>query len=29
LIRHQQAYQAASRLVRTADELAQSLLDMV
>ncbi len=29
LIRHQQAYQAASRLVRTADELAQSLLEMV
>lgn len=29
LLRHQQAFQAASRLVRTADELAQALLNMV
>lgn len=28
LIRHQQAFQAASRLVRVADEMAQALLDM-
>jgi flagellar hook-associated protein 1 FlgK len=29
LLRHQQAFQAASRLVRTADELAQTLIEMV
>ena len=29
LLRHQQAFQAASRLVNTADEMAQSLLEMV
>lgn len=29
LMRHQQAFQAASRLVRTADELAQTLIEMV
>ena len=28
LIRHQQAFRAASRLVRVADEMAQTLLDM-
>ena len=29
LLRHQQAFQAASRLVRTADELAQTIIEMV
>jgi len=29
MLRHQQAFQAASRLVRTADEMAQTLIDMV
>ena len=29
LLRHQQAFQAASRLVTTADEMAQSILQMV
>jgi flagellar hook-associated protein 1 FlgK len=29
LLRHQQAFQAASRLVKTADELAQTIIEMV
>jgi flagellar hook-associated protein 1 FlgK len=29
LLRHQQAFQAASRLVNTADEMAQAIIEMV
>jgi flagellar hook-associated protein FlgK len=29
LMRHQQAFQAASRLVKAADEMAQTVLNMV